>query len=550
MITLSNRPVAAAPPAIPGARRGWKPLYWIMAILTLLTLQLCCGTYPPFAALVALFCLLTYGAVMAAGGLMSLTGAMVFFLAVQNVLVAQVAKVVFWQPADSHLSQPLTTMGVYNAGMLGFYVAAVLFKRSRLSRRPPLFAPETDPTRLMWVAYISTAFFIFQAVFTRAASVDAETGAQNTGGLFGLLQAIPFLFALSVASGTAYLVVSSRGRRSLGFVNLAPIAVILVLGTFSASREVYPDAIGIYFLTCYAFRFRFRPIHFGVLLAGAYVAQFIFFPYALYARSFVRTPDVQKNIQMAAGTLLEVISDPAKFQKLEYGTSKYTSHNFLYYGKPYPTLDRFSQITYADAVIDVATRQSNSEMDTITPGFLAIPPRFLLTDKPTGSPNTVIAHRVPKMLNKKDRGTGISMGFFCDSFASFSWPGAFCIPLLIMFGLLWAYSVIISLRLWQNIYALSFILSMPHIFSEAVISNQVGIVLQTPVVFVVVMYLILFLVSFAMRAQVRIQEAKQRATRLGRARLVGRRLSLPQGGPVGGSDEHGMNAAQASGPAK
>ncbi len=517
-------------------RRGWKPFYWSLSIMLLLTLQLCCGTEPAFAILVALFCLLTYGAVMAAGGLMSLIGATVFYLAMQNVLVSQVAKVLFWQPADSHLLQPLTTMGVYDAGMFGIYVAAVLFKRTRFARRPPLFAPETDPTRLMWIAYISTALFLFQALFTRTTALDAETGAQNTGGLFGLLQAIPFLFPLAVASGTAYMIISSRGRRSIGPVNLVPLVVVVVLGIIGANREALPDAVGTYFLTCYAFRFRFRPIHLGVLLAGACVAQFIFFPYALYARGIVRTSDVQKNIQTAAGALIDVISDPVKYQQLTYESKKKTTWKFYYYGKSYPTLDRFSQMSVADAVINAALREPNSEMDTITPGFLTVPPRFLLPDKPLTSSNTVIAHRVPGMLNKKDKGTGISMGYFCDAFSSFSWPGAFIIPFLVMFSLFVMYRFIIDIGLWRNIYALCLMLSLPHVSSEAVISGQIVLILQAPLVFVVVMYVMLFLVSFAMRAQVRLQEAKQRAARLGRARLAGRTLSLPQGGPIGGND--------------
>ena len=501
-------------------------MYWVLATMTLLTLQLCCGTSPAFAALTALFCLLTYGAVMAAGGLMSLTGVMVFYLAAQNVLVAQVAKVVLWQPADSHLLQPLTTMGVYDAGMFGIYAAATLFRRSRLSRRPPLFAPETDPARLMWVAYVSTALFLFQSVFTRAVAVDAETGAQTTGGLFGLLQAIPFLFTLSVASGTAYMVVSSQGRRSLGLVNLVPMLTVAALGTLGANREAVPDVIAVYFLTCYAFRFRFRPIHFGFLAVGAYVAQFIFFPYALYARSIVRTPDLQKNIQLAAGLMQDVIADPVKYQQLTYESKAKTPWKFFYYGKAYPTLDRFSQMVVADAVIDAALRETNSEMDTITPGFLTVPPRFLLPDKPIGSPNTIIAHRVPGMLNKNDHGTGISMGFFCDAFASFSWPGAFCIPFLLMFALLCVYSLFLSFRLWQNIYGLCLVLAMPHSFSESGIASQIPLVLQTPLVFVVVMYFILFLVSYAMRAQVRIQQIRRGPRQGNRARLVSRTLAL------------------------
>lgn len=505
-------------------QRDRKPLYLITAILILLTFQFACGTSAAFAALSALFCLLTYYTIMAAGGVMSLIGATVFFLALQNVLISLAAKIVFWQPADSFLIQPVATMGVYDVGMFGMYVAAILFRRSSLSRRPPLFAPEIDPVRLKWIAYISTVIFLFQAVLTRAGSVDAETGAQNTGGLFGLLQAIPFLLALSLASGTAYTIVSSNGRRSVGLINLIPSIFIVVFGIIGANREALPDAVGIYFLTCYSFRFRFRPIHIGVLLGGACVAQFIFFPYALYARGYVRTPDVQKNIQVAANMLMDVISNPVKYQQLTYGSKKKTSWRFYYYGKAYSTLDRFSQIAVADPIVDAALRQPNSEMDTITPGFLSIPPRFLLPDKPLISPDAVIAHRVPGMLNKKDMGTGISMGFLCDAFGSFSWPGAFCIPFLLTFALFIAYRFVMSVSLWQNIYALSFILTLPHTFSEGVISNQIVLALQTPLVFVVVTFFILFLVSFAMRAQGRIQEARQRAARIGRARLVNKRF--------------------------
>ena len=525
MITLSNRPIAAPPLATLSARRNAKPLYWIMAILTLLTLQLCCGTYPLFAVLMALFCLLTYAAVMAAGGLMSLAGVAVFFLAAQNVLISQVAKIVFWQPADSHLLQPLVTMGVYDAGMFGIYMAAVLFRRSRLSRRAPLFSPETDPTRLMWIAYISTALYLFQAVFTRAASVDAETGAQNTGGLIGLLKAIQFLFPLAVASGTAYTILSSRGRRSIGLVNLIPMITVLVLGVLGANREVLPDVAVIYYLTCYAFRFRFRPVHLGVLLGGAYVAQFIFFPYALYARNITRTPDMQKNIQVAASTLLDVIADPVKYQQLEYESKVKTTWKFFYYGKGYPTLDRFSQISVADAVINAALREPNSEMDTITTGFYWVPPSFMLPEKPTASPNAIIAHRVPGMVNKKDHTTGISMGFFCDAFGSFSWPGAFCIPFLIMFTLLCTYGLVLRFHLWQNIYALSLVVTLPHSFSESGIASQIPSTLQGPVVLLVVVYFILFLVSYAMRVQVRIERAKRDHSVGTRASLVGRRTS-------------------------
>ena len=92
------------------------------------------------------------------------------------------------------------------------------------------------------------------------------------------------------------------------------ILMPIMTGIASAGREGMVTGVIIYTATCLAFRFRFRPIHFAVALGGAALLQYILFPYALYARNFVRTPRMDENIRRAASCLVDVISDPAKYQ--------------------------------------------------------------------------------------------------------------------------------------------------------------------------------------------------------------------------------------------
>ena len=324
MITLSNRPVAVAPPKNASARRNKRPLYWLGAALLLLVLQLLDGTEPLFAGLVFLFAFFSYQAVRAAGGLTTLMGACIAFMAGQNVIVSQVAKVALGQAADSFLIRPVTTICVYDLAMAGIWLAAAISTRWA-RRRKPWFTAETDLKRLMWLSYVTMALAIVQIVVL-GRRVDSETGEMQVGGVFGPFSQIFFLTPLAIASGTAYVILSSKGRRSFGLVNTLMILTLLVLGIVSAGREGMATGLVIYVATCLAFRFKFRPIHFAAAISGACLLQFILFPYALYARGFVRTPDMSKNAARAVSCLMDVISDPIKYQQIVDKTLNKEAH--------------------------------------------------------------------------------------------------------------------------------------------------------------------------------------------------------------------------------
>ena len=104
---------ALNPTFVPTRLRVSRPLCLFVAALLLLVLQLLSGTGPVYALLVFALLAVSYAAVSWAGGLETLFGIAIAYLLLQNVLISQIAKVYFWEAADSGLRQPVTTLGVY-----------------------------------------------------------------------------------------------------------------------------------------------------------------------------------------------------------------------------------------------------------------------------------------------------------------------------------------------------------------------------------------------------------------------------------------------------
>ena len=225
VVSLSG-PAALSPPQ---GRSTWKPFFWYSAMLLLLALQLLSGTSIEFALLVSVFCLLVYASIMACGGLATLVGLAIFNMALQHVFVAEIAKLYYWQAADTNLVRPMETMLVYDVGMLGIFFGCLLSGRVAAWRKRPVFDRVVDPQRLMWLAYISTAFAIFVTAYIATQTLDSTTGLKNLGGIHGLADSLSYIAPLSVATGTAYMILSTHGKRSLGFINAVAIAVSLAI---------------------------------------------------------------------------------------------------------------------------------------------------------------------------------------------------------------------------------------------------------------------------------------------------------------------------------
>ena len=507
-------------PFTASAQHNWRPLYWLAAAVVLFAFQLLSGTMPLFALLVFVFGVLSYFAVRFAGGLRSLMGLCVFILAVQNVLFAQVAKVFFWQPADTPLMWPMETIGIYCLTMAGIALAGALSIKLGFQRRKPWFLPEVNTQRLKWMAIICTFLSVGQMV--GAYGVSQETGQASSGGFHGFLANLSYMPPLAVASGTAYYILSSNGRRSFGPINAFAMVITSGVGLVLALRHTTIEAFVIYFVTCWAFRFRFRPIHYAVLIGGWYIATFILFPYALYARDFVRSRNMEANIGKAANMLGEIITNPAKFQAK--ARAKGPRYRFLYYEGNRPTLERFSVIVIADAIVDATLRSGTTEFDSLTPALVMVVPRILIPDKPNYA--TSLARREPGVAAKHDNTTGVTTGFACDAFSCFGWPGAFFLPFVFSFFLFSIYRIVIDTNLWFNVFAIAWLSQLTYGYSEASLSILLITICLGPIVYSLVVLGINWLVDLALLNQRRREATRRRAMVGPAAAPEGRLLGL------------------------
>jgi hypothetical protein len=509
MSVISLPRIAALSP--PQGRSTWKPFYWYSAMLLLLTLQLLSGTSIEFALLVSVFCLLVYASIMACGGLLTLPGLVILTMAVQHILVSQIAKLYFWQPADTNLVCPMETMLVYDIGMVGLYFGCLLSGRVAAWRKKPVFDRVTDPLRLMWLAYVSTAFAIFSVAYTGTQDLDPTTGTKNVGGIHGLLYGMGYLPPLSVAAGTAYMILSSHGKRSLGVINAVAIAVPLVFGIIGSGRQMMVQCVVIYYVTCFLFRFKFRPIHYGILVVGIYVAQFILFPYALYARNYTRTANFEQNVQRATSLLADVIANPIKYQEKSATHKGLSLARHMYYGAgnlvPFGTLDRYSVIMTTDGIVEGTLDNGTIGMETISPGFEMMVPRIFSPEKISGTRNT-LAHRTNGLVGKKDFSTGITTGFISDSFSSYSWLGAFGIPFGLCLLLFSAYRLMFVGSLWHNVYAISLIYYLGWQFSELGIGSQIVLIVQGSLVTLCVFFTLNLLADSLSGVVMRLRKAR------------------------------------------
>lgn len=470
------------------SRRNWRPLYWLGAALLLLCLQLLNGTAPLFAGLVFTFAVFTYLTIKTLGGIDTLTGLLIAYLAAQHVLISQVAKVCFWQPADVNLTHPIETIGVYAVAMGALWLAAVASNCTGVGRRRILFTSELDTRHFYWLALVTTVLAIARAAAVFGVGGGGQQGV--SGGIIGPIQTLVFLPDLAIVCGTAYIIRSSQGRRSIGLLNGTIIIALSFIGVLGTTRVAILGPLTTYLLTCVAFRFRFRMSHFITLGILLLIAQRLLFPLALIGRSIAHNSKASLSTNWGASfnLLVEAIEDPSLITNAQKREEKAAAHLFRYYDQQMQELDRYSMILWTDAIVGAELTQGPLGMKTITPGFQALVPRFIQPDKPFTNSGNLLAHRVPGWIPKADVTTGISVGFFADSFSCFGWAGVAVIPFLIGVGIFTVYRFMITDKLWGNVWALALALHLCWAFSEGTIDAQIISIFEAPFIISVIFW--------------------------------------------------------------
>lgn len=469
-------------------------LLFIAAVVLLFAGQIATGTLPLFALLVSTFIIIGAWTIRVLDGPFTLPGASVLVLMCQHVVVSQVGKVFLNQSATTPLLNPMETIAVYNLGILAICAASYAFKAIKVDRIRPLFGRETDVSNLRIITAVLSTFAIARFfILQRFGVFEGFGGGVYVGGFVGPLRQFGFATPLAIACGTALVILRSDGRRCLGAWNGAVIISTTMFGILGAGRSEAISSIVTFVLTLLAFKFKLRAQHYAFAIVTAFVFLRIIFPYALYARGEggVREGQFDERIQKAANILMDVAVNPDKYKEKETTvdpTQRWSVQRMNYYGKPNPTLDRYSVIIATDNIVHAVLLKGPAGWKNAVAGFGMLLPRFLNPEKEALGSSNHVAHYGDGLVGDTDFMTQITLGIIPEGFFSAGWIGVPIAVFLVSFFYFSVYRLLFYHSMFYNVFVLSQIFTITWSYSESTMQGQTLNILQTPVYFVALVY--------------------------------------------------------------
>ncbi len=457
--------------------------------LVLLALQVTSGTKLLFAELVFIFTMLLAFTVNLLGGLNTVSGFCVAVFGLKTVVISQVAKVCYWEPAQLELSEPVTTLLVLVAGLGGITLAAWVTRPFAV--RQPLLPAFQDEESLRVAAWLTSALGLLSIVGMLALG-GAQDGVIHVGGITGLLRQLSFTMKLAVVFTTAHTLVRSGGRRAVGWLNSTTMGMMFLFGLMTASKQMMFEPVLLFAVTAVAFGFSFRWSHGVAVVALGIIAQAVLFPFAQVARNFVRGYGLVRSAELTTefiGALIRSGEPLARLRAAEEAGDSSESEYQTYFHGASGFLERFSMIKAVDILVTETLRDGGSGWETISHGFRMLVPRFLNPSKPAISTGNFLGHKA-KMLGDNDQGTQVSFGFVADSFSAFKWWGAVLLPCVLLTAFVLVYRTLTG-PLERNAWCAYLMCDFQHSFTEQPIASMLISLVLAPLGYVAVSRLIL-----------------------------------------------------------
>lgn len=461
-----------------------------IAIAILFIAQVANGTSPIFAALVSLYIVQTFITVSLVGGPSSTIGIMVLVTGIVTVIFSQVLKTLLGQPADTPLYAPLPTLIAVNLTMSGYMSAAFILRSLKMKQWGSLL-----PTTLPLHKLKSLGYLILVLGITSNISViviDASSQYFQTGGLVGVVRTFARILPLGVGIMTAASVLDKKHLLTTPIV--IALASSFLFATITATRNMIQAPIIIMVATAFFFRYRFK-IHELILIGLILVFHhFVFVPYALYARHFVRAGNLDFRISRSFTLLTQFATDKHRFDgwnEREKALRPEHKRRLVYYPnvEQYSTIDRLSMLPLIDNLISTNLDSDRLGWQSTIWGIQLATPSLLLPNKPIVGANNMLGHKGRDLVGKYDNYTQIAMGVTCDAFLSFGWPGTFLVPLLLGGVFFASYRLVFGQSLFYNAPAVSVLFYAMYQLSQGSISTILSELITQ---------LLLFAVAFTM----------------------------------------------------
>ncbi len=396
--------------------------YVLIGLALALFAQLLNGTDPLFAVLDCMAMLFTALAFNVLGGLSTISGALVFFLALETYVTLVFTKIFTFEPTNKNFLQPLTTIIATTLVYFGIMVSAWLSRKFIRPRPLVRFSPR-DMENLCNTAGGMIALGLLGQILLSNYGVD-DAGVVVNGTFWAALNQLNMFIPLAIVLGTYYTIQISGGTKSVSWVMIVAGLYVGGIGFAAASKQGMYTPLFSYFLVCAGLRYRFRAIQVFLILFWIVFALGFLFPWAQYARAFTRQATLGKTLIATYDALRDPNTIPAMYRW--YRDSQVLDEDIngvqMCYDHPHGLIDRESLICSDDTLIDLTLHSSIVGPDYLIRGVEMVVPNFLWPGRPAVFLGNIYG-RETGIIADNDETTQVSFAPVGDAFREFGWSG-------------------------------------------------------------------------------------------------------------------------------
>jgi len=399
--------------------------------LALMVAQLLMGTNPLFSVGILYFIMVAAIGFNVAGGLNTFSGSYIGFMALETIIIAQIAKLFYLQAADTHLMAPLTTIAVYDIGITCVSFAA--FVASKYRRKDPFFNANKDGSRMVGMSIAASMIGMVCYMLLGLYGFESDLAVQK-GSFIGLLNQFGAFLPLGILIGTAFIIKQSQGTRSARWWTIVPVIFLTLYGIAVESKQGIFQPILIWLVVCASYGYKLNRKQVIGLVCAAGFSAYIVFPVVQYMRGFTRTGDIINRGKLVYEYLAnnDLLSIREAYITNEELREEGSANGYFYYGSDKELLDRLSLIETEDAIIYRTEVSMPRGMKYMADGFLSQVPRKLWHGKDKWEEGAIAEvnemGREIGVLQEGDETTFISFSLMGSTFYMVGWLSA---PLII-----------------------------------------------------------------------------------------------------------------------
>jgi hypothetical protein len=365
-----------------------------------------------------------------------------------------IGKLLFLQPLDSNLGQPLGSVASILLGVSAFLfglipVAKINFKRAVL-------VPTSDHRQLNRISVLAMAVGCVANL-----GVALHAGREYTGITMANFF-VPFLHLALISAIAAELCKSGR-RRSWNFWVLSIVLVEVVFAMVRNSRMSIVEILLCYIVTLSAFQGKIKWRRIGLTGLAAMFLVVAATPVMLYVRAMRSNLTWTQRITATLEAVADWRTALAHFQAIERFQE---GHGFYlnYYGSPQNILERVSLINHVDVMKCATDRHGPVGGEDLRIAFARSLPRIVMPDKPVG-----FSHG--GWLNCRANiecveGSFATVPLIANGYAAFGWAGVMVYPFLFGSAVLLLMRVVSGLDLNGNVWAIYLLIRFQNMFVE------------------------------------------------------------------------------------